>query len=204
MMLTTFGVFTLLSLDLDLRSTLFDLRLDEFVYCLGILVRHLLRLELSQLLLNQIDRELDGAVIDPRVDAVEIGVRLSQLILVAKDQQHKSFLVSGYADQMFAAMHDELPDCHLLGLGERISKDSVTLVGFVTIRQKVVRLFEIATVDLVPINKPRHVDGVLGFEFKLVKFLGLNEDVVALGVLIALDDFFFGDFLEAALRFNAL
>ena len=44
----------------------------------------------------------------------------------------------------------------------------------------------------------RHVDGVLGLKLQRVKFLRLDEDVVPLGVLIALDDFFFGDFLEAA------
>ena len=41
----------------------------------------------------------------------------------------------------------------------------VAFVSFVTIRQKVVGLLEVAAVDFVPINKPRHVYGVLGFEF---------------------------------------
>ena len=71
----------------------------------------------------------------------------------------------GDADQMFSAMHDELSDGDLLRFGKSISKDSVALVGLVTIRQKVVGLFEIAAVDLVPVNEPRHVDSVLGFEF---------------------------------------
>ena len=62
------------------------------------------------------------------------------------------------------SMHDELSDCHLLGFGERIPKDGVAFVGFITIGQKVVRLLEVAAVDLVPIDKPRHVDGVLGFK----------------------------------------
>ena len=44
---------------------------------------------------------------------------------------------------------------------------------------------------------------MLGLKLQRVKFLRLDEDVVPLGVLIALDDFFFGDFLEAALGLNA-
>jgi hypothetical protein len=45
---------------------------------------------------------------------------------------------------------------------------------------------------------------VLGLKLQRVKFLRLDEDVMFLGVLIALDDFFFGDFLEASLRLNTL
>ena len=52
-----------------------------------------------------------------------------------------------------------------LRFGKGIAEDGVTFVRFVTIRQKVIGLLEIAAVDLVPINEPRHVDGVLGFEF---------------------------------------
>jgi hypothetical protein len=66
-----------------------------------------------------------------------------------------------------------------------------------------VRLLEIAAVDLVPVNEPRHVDSVLGLKLQRVKFLRLDEDVVPFGVLVALDDLFFGDFLEAALGLNA-
>ena len=62
-------------------------------------------------------------------------------------------------------MHDELADGDLLGFSEGIPQDGVAFIGFVTIRQKVIGLLEIAAVDLVPINEPRHVDGVLGFEF---------------------------------------
>ena len=94
--------FALLSLDLDLGRTLLDLSVNKLVNRAGIFVGHLLRLELARLLLKQIDRELDGAVIDLRVDAIEIGVRLSQLILVAEDHQHEAFLVGGDPHQMFA------------------------------------------------------------------------------------------------------
>ena len=73
--------------------------------------------------------------------------------------------MSGDADQVLAAMHDELTDCELLRFGERIAEDDVAFIGSVTIRQKVVGLLEIAAVDLVPINESRHVDGVLCFEF---------------------------------------
>src|SRR6476620_3838885 len=101
-------------------------------------------------------------------------------------------------------MHDELADGDLLRFGEGIPKHGVAFVSFVTIRQKVIGLLEIAAVDLVPVNEPRHVDGVLGLKLQRVKFLRLDEDVVALGVLIALDDLFLGDFLEALLGLNTL
>ena len=70
----------------------------------------------------------------------------------------------GDADQMLAAMHDELPDCHFLRLGKRISQNRIAFIGLIAIWQKVVGLLEIAAVDLVEIDKPHHVDGVLGFE----------------------------------------
>jgi hypothetical protein len=45
---------------------------------------------------------------------------------------------------------------------------------------------------------------VLGFEFQLVQFLRLDENVMPLGVLVALDDFFLGNLFEALVRFDAL
>ena len=45
---------------------------------------------------------------------------------------------------------------------------------------------------------------MLGLKLQRVKFLRLDEDMVPLGVLIALDYFFFGDFLEAFLGLNTL
>ena len=108
----------------------------------------------------------------------------------------------GNADQVLAPVHDELADGDLLGFGEGIPKHGIAFVSFVAIRQKVIGLLEIAAVDFVPINEPRHVDGVLGLKLQRVKFLWLDKDVVPLGVLIALDDFFFGHFLEASVGLN--
>jgi hypothetical protein len=82
------------------------------------------------------------------------------------------FLCAVNADQMLAAVHDELSDGDLLALCERIAEDDVTLISAVTIRQKVIGLLEIAAVDLVPINEPRHVD-VLGFELRSSSSSGL-------------------------------
>ena len=62
-------------------------------------------------------------------------------------------------------LHDELTDGDLLRFGKSTPKHDVAFVSFVTIRQKVVGLLEVAAVDFVPINKPRQVYGVLGFEF---------------------------------------
>ena len=108
------------------------------------------------------------------------------------------------ANQMLAAMHDELADRHLLGFGERVAQHGVTFVGFIAIWQKIVGLFEIAAVDLVQIDKRLHVDGVLGFEFQRVNLFGLDQDMVTLGVFIALDDFFLRNLFEALLGLNAL
>ena len=54
MILTTFEALTLLRLDLNLRRALLDLGLNKLVNGASIFVGHLLRLELSRLLLNQI------------------------------------------------------------------------------------------------------------------------------------------------------
>jgi hypothetical protein len=45
---------------------------------------------------------------------------------------------------------------------------------------------------------------VLGFQLQLIKFLGLDKDVMTLGVLVALDDLLFGYLFEAALGLNTL
>jgi hypothetical protein len=111
--------------------------------------------------------------------------------------------VRGDADQMLAAMHDELANGYLSGFCQRIPQPGVAFVGFIAIRKQVIRLLEIAAVDFIEIDKPRHVDGVFGFELQSVNFLGLDENVVAPCVLIALDDFFFGNFFEAMLSLNA-
>src|SRR6476660_4821822 len=101
-------------------------------------------------------------------------------------------------------MHDKLADGDLFRFGEGIPEHGIAFVSFVTIRQKVVRLLKIAAVDLVPVNEPRHVDGVFGLKFRRIKFLWFYKDMMPLGVLVALDDLFFGDFLEAVLGLDAL
>lgn len=77
-----------------------------------------------------------------------------------------------------------------------IADHRIALVRFVSIRQQIVRLLEIASVDLRSIYEAHEVNCVLGFELELVNFLRMNEDVMAFGVLIALHDFFFRDFRE--------
>src|SRR5262245_47588450 len=105
---------------------------------------------------------------------------------------------------MLAAMHDELAHRHLLSLSECVTEYRVAFVSLVAIRKQIVGLLEIAAVDLVQIDKGLHVDGVLGFEFERVKLLGLDQDMVAFGVLVALYDVFLGHLPEAVLGLNAL
>jgi hypothetical protein len=45
---------------------------------------------------------------------------------------------------------------------------------------------------------------VLSFELQCVNLFRLDEDMVIFGLLVALNDFFFGDLLEALLGLNAL
>ena len=115
--------------------------------------------------LDEFDCKLDRISLKRCVNLVEIGLWLPQLIGVAEDHQHESVLVRGNADQVLTAMHDKLADGDLLRFGEGIPEHGVTFLSFVAIWQKIVRLLKIAAVDLVPINEPRHVDGVRGFEF---------------------------------------
>ena len=58
------------------RCTLLHLRLHKLVHGLGILVRHLLRLELARLLLYQIDGEPHRIGVGLGLDLVEIGFGL--------------------------------------------------------------------------------------------------------------------------------
>ena len=57
------------------------------------------------------------------------------------------------------------PTAIFLVLAKASPQNGVPLVGFIAVRQKVVRLLEITAVDLIEIDKSRHVDGVLRFEF---------------------------------------
>jgi hypothetical protein len=47
-------------------------------------------------------------------------------------------------------------------------------------------------------SEPHHVDGVLGLKLKLVELFGADQNVLALGVLVAFDDFVLGNLLEAS------
>ena len=114
--------------------------------------------------LDQVHRKFHRIGLGLGVELVEKALRLAQFVGVAKNHQNQSLLVRGDADQMLTAMHDELAHGDLLALCQRIAEDDIAFVRVITIRQKIVGFLEIAKVDLVPINEPCHVDGVLGFE----------------------------------------
>ena len=93
-------------------------------------------------------------------------------------------------------MHYHLPDSDLAGLFQSITDDRIGLVGLVPIGQKIVGLFVVTAVDLDLVNEAHHVDGVLGFQLQLLNFFGVDQNVMPLGVLVALDDFLFGNLGE--------
>jgi len=67
-------------------------------------------------------------------------------------------------------------------------QDGVALVGHVPVGHQVVRRFEKARVDGILVDETRELDGLLGFELELVDLLGVDQDVFALLVFVALDD----------------
>ena len=88
-----------------------------------------------------------------------------------------------------AAMHDELADSDLAGLLQRIADNGIALVGLVAIGHEIVGLLPISAVDLGLIHEAHYVDSVLGLQFEVVKFCGVNQDMMPLGVFVAFDDF---------------
>ena len=101
-------------------------------------------------------------------------------------------------------MHDELTHGNLAGLFQSITDDRIGLVGLVPIGQKIVGLFVVTAVDLDLVNEAHHVDGVLGFQLQLLNFFGVDQNVMPLGVLVALDDFFLRDLGEGVTVSHAL
>ena len=85
-------------------------------------------------------------------------------------------------------MHDELPDGDLTTLLERVTDDCIALVGLIAIGHKVVGFLVIAAVDLGLVNEAHHVDSVLSLKLQLIHLLGMDQNMMPLGMLVAFDD----------------
>src|SRR4029079_2827843 len=111
-----------------------------------------------------IDRQLDRLSVHLSINLLKIWLRVPKLVRIAEDDQHQPVPVRSDPDKMLATMHDELPDCRFARPSKRVSQNSIAFIDLIAVWQKVVRLLEITGIDLVEIDKPRHVDGVLSFQ----------------------------------------
>ena len=91
-------------------------------------------------------------------------------------------------DDVALAAQNEIADADLVGLVQRLQHDGVAFLGGIAVGKKVIGLLEIAGVDGRRFDEAHELDGLLALELQLVDLLLVEQDVLALLVLVALDD----------------
>ncbi len=69
-------------------------------------------------------------------------------------------------------LSDQLTNGDLAGFSQGPCHDGISLVCHVTVWHEVIRRLPITTVYFLLIHELPHVDGVLGFKFEVINFLG--------------------------------
>jgi hypothetical protein len=91
-------------------------------------------------------------------------------------------------DDVAVAAQDELADADLAGVLQRLLDDDVAFVGKLAVGQEVIGRLVIAVVDRILVDEANELDGLLRLELQIVDLLGIDQDIFALLVFVALDD----------------
>ena len=104
--------------------------------------------------------------------------RLEQQAAPARLERHDIFL----------AAHRQLADPDLLRGLQRVAKDDIGLLGKVVGGHDKIWLLVIHGVDVVDVDELDEVEGLAALELDALDLLGVEQDVMALGDFVALDD----------------
>ena len=89
--------------------------------------------------------------------------------------------------RVFAVVHGELGDGHVAGLFHRLGQQRVgPAAGF--IRHQKIRRFEVDGIHFLVLHELQDLHRLRGFGFDLLDFFRFDNDVLALAILVALDD----------------
>jgi hypothetical protein len=162
------------------------LGLDQGAQRVLIAVVERLGIEAARALVDDHAGEADRLVADLLILAV--GLRLAYLVGGAQRRQQQPAAMRLDGDRMLAAREHDTAEPDLALLLQGAGDDLIGLRRDLAVGRHVIGLLEIDAVDLLGIDEGLEIDGLRRFNLDRIEVLVIEQDILALVDLIALDD----------------
>ena len=157
---------------------------------IDIAVVKLLRLEGGRAFVDDADGKVQHVLVGDVIgQATEVGLRLRHLVGVAQHFQHHSAPAGLERDKLFAAAHGQLAKADLPGLAQRVPQHGIGLLGQIIGRHHEIGLFIIEDVDRIGFHELDEVERLSALDLHRLDLILLQQDIIALRYLEALEDF---------------